>query len=138
MTESLRDRIARHEGFRSRPYKDSLGFLTIGYGRCLDIKGISQDEGLYLLDDDIGEATDELIGALGWTEQLDAVRRGVLVEMVFQLGLGGVLAFKHMLAAAQQGVWDRAADEMLSSEWAKQTPARAQELANIMRTGTDQ
>jgi len=136
VTESLRDRIARHEGFRSKPYKDSLGFLTIGIGRCLDTKGISQAEGLYLLDDDIGDATRELLGALPWAEQLDDVRRGVLVEMVFQLGLAGVLAFKHMLAAAQQGIWDRASDEMLSSQWAQQTPARAQELAGLMKNGT--
>lgn len=135
MTESLRDRIARHEGFRSRPYKDSLGFMTIGYGRCLDTKGISQDEGLYLLDDDIGEATDRVIAALPWVEQMDDVRRGVLIEMAFQLGLDGLMAFKHMLAAAQQSIWDRAADEMLSSTWAQQTPARAQELTGLMRNG---
>lgn len=135
MTESLRDRIARHEGFRGRPYKDSLGFITIGFGRCLDTKGISQDEGLYLLDDDIGDATREVLGALPWVEQMDEVRRGVLIEMCFQLGLDGLMQFKHMLAAAQQSIWDRAADEMLSSTWAQQTPERAQELAGIMRNG---
>lgn len=135
MTEGLRDRIARHEGFRGRPYKDSLGFITIGFGRCLDTKGISQDEGLYLLDNDIGDATREVLGALPWVEQMDEVRRGVLVEMCFQLGLDGLMQFKHMLAAAQQQIWDRAADEMLSSTWAQQTPERAQELAGIMRNG---
>lgn len=135
MMESLRDRIARHEGFRPKPYNDSRGFLTIGYGRCLDTNGISQDEGLYLLDDDIGYATRQLIASLPWAEQMDDVRRGVLIEMAFQLGLGGLLQFKHMLAAAQQSIWDRAADEMLSSSWAQQTPDRAQELANLMRNG---
>ena len=135
MTEVLRDRIARHEGFRGRPYKDSLGFITIGFGRCLDTKGISQDEGLYLLDDDIGDATREVLGALPWVEQMDEVRRGVLIEMCFQLGLDGLMQFKHMLAAAQQSIWDRAADEMLSSTWAQQTPERAQELAALMRNG---
>lgn len=135
MTESLRDRIARHEGIRLKPYKDTLGYMTIGVGRCLDTKGISQDEAFYLLDDDIGDATDRVIAALPWVEQMDEVRRGVLIEMAFQLGLEGLMAFKHMLAAAQQGIWDRASDEMLSSDWAQQTPARAQELAGLMRNG---
>ncbi len=64
-------------------------------------------------------------------EQLNPVRRGVLIEMCFQMGLRGVSRFKRFLAAAQRKEWETAYNEMLDSKWARQTPERANELANI-------
>ena len=48
--------IKRHEGFVSNAYKDSLGYLTIGYGRLIDKSkggGISETEAEYLLANDV-------------------------------------------------------------------------------------
>ncbi|MFV0678197.1 hypothetical protein [Variovorax sp. tm] len=55
--------------------------------------------------------------------------------MSFQLGVDGLLGFKHTLALIEEGNYTFAADNMLKSKWADQTPARAKRLANQMRTG---
>ena len=66
---------------------------------------------------------------------LNATRRDVLVEMVYQLGAKGVLKFKRMLAALEAGDYETAADEMLDSLAARQTPQRWAELSKLMREG---
>ena len=127
---TLRERIIRHEGYRDTPYRDSLGYLTVGVGRCIDKVPFSADEIDLMLTNDIARAThaaDLLCPHLG------GFRRDVLIEMCFQLGAGGVSKFKRFLAALENHQWGKAADEMLDSKWSQQTPARAQELAEVMR-----
>lgn len=135
MTESLSDRIARHEGYRQFVYNDTLGHPTVGFGRALDTRGVTRDEATTLLGNDIAAFTAEVRAALPWTLSLDETRLGVLVEMAFQLGTDGLLKFHQTLGCIQRGDWDGAATQMLGSLWAKQTPARAQELAEIVRSG---
>ena len=53
--------------------------------------------------------------------------------MVFQIGFSGVMKFRKMIANMQEKNWKGAADEMLDSLWAKQTPSRANRLADIVR-----
>ena len=62
---------------------------------------------------------------------------GVVIEMVFQLGIGGVSKFKNMLEALRQSDYAHAAVEILGSNWHKQTPSRCEELAEILRTCAD-
>lgn len=134
--ETLIDRITRHEGVRLKPYRDSLGKLSIGVGRCLDTNGISHDEAVVLLDNDIAKVTDQVQRAFPWTDFIDDTRRDVLIEMAFQLGIHGLMGFPKMLAALQAEDYDEAAKEMLDSAWHKQTPARCEELAGLMLKGS--
>ena len=136
MSESLADRIARHEGYRQFVYSDSLGHPTVGFGRALDTRGITRQEASVLLENDIAAFTAEVRAALPWIVSLDETRFGVLVEMAFQLGTDGLLKFHMMLGCMTRGDWAGAAIQMLASEWAKQTPERAQELAQIVRSGS--
>lgn len=135
MTETLRQRLLRHEGMRLRAYKDSLGILTIGVGRNIENKGISEEEAFFLLDNDIEEVREAVTKALPWVGGLDDTRQGILFEMAFQLGLQGLLAFKNTLKAVQEERWGDAAQGMLSSKWHTQTPARCEELASLMLHG---
>jgi lysozyme len=133
---TLKEQIARDEGgFRSKPYRDSRGFLTIGYGRCLDTEGITMAEGEYLLDNDIRSKSAELLTVLSWVADLDEVRRGVLENMAYNLGVQGLLGFHKMLAAMQKGDWATAAIEALNSEWAQQVGSRAYRLSRQIETG---
>lgn len=132
---TLRDQLLLHEGLRLKPYRDTLGHWTIGAGRNLDAKGISRIEALIMLDNDIYEAKRDLFEALPWAEQLDEVRQRVLIDMTFNLGIGGLLKFKRMLAAVEAGDYATASLEMLNSRWAAQTGTRATRLARWMRTG---
>ena len=132
---SLKERIKRHEGKRYQPYEDSEGILTVGYGRNLRDVRFSENEIELMFENDFRRAQG---GAQSFAayQQMNEIRRGVLTEMVFQMGVNGVSKFKKFLAAAFAHDWARAADEMLDSRWAKQTPERARELAKLFMRGT--
>ena len=133
MAESLREMLIRHEGLRLKPYQDTVGKLTIGVGRNLDDVGITHQEAMALLDNDIQTARSELLNCYPWVKHLDQTRQDVLVNMVFNLGLPRFSGFRKMLVALQENNYDRAAQEMLESRWARQVHGRAYELANIMQ-----
>lgn len=135
MNESLEQRLLRHEGLRLRPYADTLGKVTIGVGRCLTTNGISEDEAMMMLQHDIDYAKEQVAQTFPWTLGMDDVRLSVLYEMAFQLGVNGVLKFPKMLFAIRSQDWETAASEMLNSAWHTQTPARCEELANLMLNG---
>lgn len=132
---TLIEQLIRDEGVVLHPYTDSVGKLTIGIGRNLTDVGISQAEATYLLVNDIQNATDHLEKALPWTGGLDDVRHSALINMTFNMGIGGLCAFKKFLTALQAEDWKTARNEMLDSTWAKQVGARAQRLAIQIETG---
>ena len=128
--------IMRHEGFRSKPYVDTVGKLTIGYGRNLGDTGISKKEANYLLRKDYQTAKADARSVFGNAfDVLNRPRQAVIVNMAFNLGLSRLKRFKRMLRAIRRGNYVVAAVEMLDSRWAKQVGDRATELAKQMRTG---
>jgi lysozyme len=144
MTETLSHRIQRHEGIRLTPYRDTLGHWTIGCGHEMTecqaqgyVNGISEAEALDLLTADIANAQALVSSDLPWVSQLSELRREVLVEMVFQLGMDGLLGFHDMLFDLRSGNYAEAASAMLDSEWHKETPGRCEELASIMRNDAE-
>lgn len=134
--QDLFDELVRDEGLRLKPYRDTVGKITIGVGRNLTDKGISSREAFDLLDHDVDDAVADLAGAFPWFARLDAVRQRVLVNMRFQLGAAGLRRFRATLAAIAAGDYVAAGDHMQASRWATQVPARAQRLIRMMKTGT--
>ena len=137
MTKGI-EQIKRHEGLVLHAYKDSLGYLTIGYGRLIDKAkngGISEAEAEYLLQNDVSIVLAALHRNIPFFDSLCVPRQAVLVNMAFQMGIQGVHKFKKTLSLVEMGLYDEAADNMLKSLWAKQTPNRANEMAEQMRTG---
>lgn len=131
-------RLIADEGEVLHEYKDHLGYSTIGVGILIDERkggGITQDESRYLLRNRIQQREAQCSERFDWWQSIDEVRRGVIVCMAFQLGTTGVANFKKMGAALRIRDYNTAAMESLDSTWAKQTPARAQRMAKIMRTG---
>ena len=140
MTESLLNRIKAqlviHEGLRLKPYRCTAGKLTIGIGRNLDDRGISQKEAYAMLERDILDFEQQLLDEIPDVYTgLDEVRQSVLLNMCFNLGLKGLLEFKNTLAFVAAEDWERAANGMLASKWAKQVGLRAIELSELMRKG---
>ena len=141
--ESLLDRLRRHEGCSLVPYLDTTGNMTVGWGHKMESvspsileNGITQDEADHLLEVDIEIAKNGVSRLPAMVlNNCNTIRREVLVEMIFQLGLGGVLKFKRMLRAIQNNDFERAASEQIDSLWGRQTPNRAHELAGLMRKG---
>jgi lysozyme len=124
-----------HEGERLKPYRCTAGKLTIGVGRNLEDRGITAEESAMLLANDIAAEERELLRALPWVATLDEVRQRVLLDMAFNMGIAGLLGFKHTLATIQAGDYKRAATMMLDSRWAKQVGQRAERLSRMMATG---
>lgn len=134
--DELKKQLVRHEGMRLKPYKDSVGKLTIGIGRNLDDVGISTAEALLMCDNDIARVMAHLDRALPWWRNLDGdKRRQALANMCFNLGIGRLLEFEKALEAMRTGNWAAAAREMLDSKWASQVGNRATELSDMMRKG---
>ncbi len=132
----LEEMLIRHEGLRLKPYRCTAGKLTIGVGRNLEDVGVSESEALAMLRRDITEVQVRLINDERWCfGDLCHARQVVLANMCFQLGKAGLDKFRKLRAAVAAGDWEEAARQMLDSRWAKQTPRRAKELAEIMRTG---
>lgn len=142
MLAELKQQLKAEEGVKPCVYKDSLGVWTIGVGRLVDPSkpgaGLRPEEIDFLLANDIEDRINALQKAYPWFQNLDDERKAVLVQMAFQLGMGGLAGFKNMLAAVEGERWDEAAADMLDSTWAKQTPARAKRLAEQMRQGVYQ
>lgn len=133
---NLSEQLIRDEGIRRFPYYDSVGKITIGVGRNLSDVGLDADEITFLLSNDIKHATTMLEANFPWTSGLDEVRRGVLVNMCFNLGIGGLAGFRQTLSKIQAGDYSGAAQEMLQSKWAQQVGSRAQRLAVQLESGT--
>lgn len=127
--------LKRDEGMRLRPYRDTVGKLTIGYGRNLDDRGITAEEAEMMLQHDLATAERECAISFDWFAALDDARQSVLVNMAFNLGLSRLRGFGVMLACVREGDYAQAAEEMLRSKWAKQVGGRADRLAAQMRYG---
>ena len=130
---ALLDRIKHHEGFRSKVYKCTEGYDTIGYGFA--IKDLE-------LDEDISEMIlmqklDNLMTRIGktfvWWRSADSTVKDVVVEMCYQLGVSGFSKFKKTIDHLENKRYGKAAVEMLDSKWARQTPNRALELSNLIK-----
>ena len=140
MYEELKEQIKEHEGFVPKTYSDSLGKRTIGYGHlCVepeqwdDDKEYTKEELELVFQKDFEEAlknAEHLIGE----RNINNTAKEVIIEMVFQLGIGGVGKFKKMWSALDNEDYGEASFQMMDSLWAKQTPNRAEKLSQKMRS----
>jgi len=132
--ELLKNQLKRHEGLMLHVYKCPAGKLTVGIGRNLEDKGITEEEALYLLDNDIQECRDRLKG-LSWYRDLDDVRKCVIINMCFNLGYQGLLKFKNMIKYIKKKEYHKAVESMRQSKWCSQVGERAQDLMSQMLSG---
>ena len=135
--EMILQQLKRHEGCVLHPYRDHIGYLTIGYGRLIDTAldgGISQDEADLMLSNDFDKYLAEAQKVKVF-EKLNNARKAVIISMIFNLGLPRFLLFKNFIRAMEKDNFSQASSEMLSSKWAKQVGKRAVELALQMEKG---
>jgi lysozyme len=143
--ERLRTQLAKHEGYKPFVYDDATGkpigegtfvrgLPTVGIGRNLHGKGLSEDEIEYLADNDI---TDALADArkFKWFDALDPVRQNAVTELLFNLGLNRFSGFVKFISFMNEGRWALAADELKNSKWYTQVKSRGDTIANMVLTG---
>jgi|TARA_R100000093_G_scaffold64735_1_gene35667 lysozyme len=133
--ENIKEQLIRHEGLRLTVYDCPAGYKTIGVGRNLEEKGITKEEAMHLLNNDIKEFESSLVNSFSWFSDLDEARRNALINMAFNLGMGGIKKFRKMISAIEEKNWTEASEQMLDSKWAKQVGRRAIELSDMMRHG---
>lgn len=137
----LRDQLVDHEGLKMTAYRCTAGKVTIGVGRNIDPeggKGITKEEAMHLLENDIRECTQDVMQVLteGVWQRLSDSRQRALVDLRFNLGPTRFRTFKRMLAAIQACNFTLAADEIKGSRWYTQVqPARASKIVSMMREG---
>lgn len=144
------EHLEDEEGRVPHAYQDHLGYWTIGIGRLIDKrKGgrLTDDEIDLLLANDVARKTAQLAAdpdtKAAWERvKGDPARAVALISMAFQMGVGaagqddaGLSGFDRTLAFIAGGRFADAADNMLASLWARQTPARAKRVAAMIRTG---
>lgn len=135
----LTKQLRGDEGVKPCVYKDHLGFYTIGVGRLVDERkrgaGLRDSEMDFMLSNDIEDRIAALSQHLPWFQELDEARQGVLLNMSFQMGVEGLLAFTRTLGLVRAGRYQDAAVAMGQSQWAQQTPERAGRMRDQMREG---
>ena len=133
----LINRIKENEGFSLTPYKDQLGYLTVGYGHLIlpnekelfkEKKTKTDLEKIFI--QDFKKAVRDYNNFLK-QNTFNKKEQELLVEMVFQIGVKGVLDFKKLLSNMRKKNKHLVCFEMMNSLWYKQTPERVKKLIKI-------
>lgn len=135
LSDACKPMIMEAEQFKQFAYKDTTGHLTIGYGRNLDAKGVSRAVADMMLAEDIQEAIYGCRSHLKFFEALDQPRQTVLVNLAFNMGMGGLMSFEKMLSYLEHGKYTDAANELRNSLENKEVPNRIFPLIKILETG---
>jgi len=126
--------IALNEGYRRYKYTDSVGVETIGIGFNLE-EGFTEDESRMILRMRMRGFINELSARIPAYCSVSCIRKIVLLDMAYNLGIGRLLKFKKMIAALDSRDFELAAKEMLDSTYARQVKDRATRNAYMMETG---
>lgn len=137
---NLLDRVSSDlradEGWRPLPYKDHLGYLTIGYGFLIDprkSRGMPLEVAEFWLRWEVEQRWGHLLERAPFLQDQHPDVQVALLNMSFQLGVNGVLNFRRMISSLRAGDRSGAAHHALDSVWATQTPQRAQRIASLIR-----
>lgn len=127
---NLIDEIKLHEGFRSRPYKCTEGYLTIGWGFAIKDLVIEEDIADLILMRKIQKLLERLIVAFPWFKNSPDEVKSVVTNICYQMDINGFKKFKKTIYLLETEQYEDASIEMLDSKWAReQTPRRAKELS---------
>lgn len=130
----IKELLIKHEGLKLKPYYCSEGKLSIGVGLNLE-EGITPEEALMLLDSRVNSAINEITRDFLWYQKLNDVRKAVIVNMVYNMGISRFKGFKKTIQFIEDKNYKQAAKEMLDSKWANQVGDRAIELSQMMEEG---
>ncbi|MCE0489009.1 glycoside hydrolase family protein [Pantoea sp. Mb-10] len=135
------------EGYRETPYLDTEGFPTVAGGIRIGPKGAALSHYIFRVPRKVGDIwkqclVDETLAQMQQRPLIqqaltrcNEARCDVLVSMAYQLGVEGLALFRSMLTAITQDDFNAAANAMLDSRWAVQTPGRVRRHAEAMRSG---
>ena len=137
--DAMREMLIANEGLSLKVFKCTAGANSIGVGRNLDSRGISEDEAMLMLNNDIEICVDALDKRYPWWKRLSEARQEVMVDLMFNLGESRLSKFVQFLqsmeTASSAEDYTVAAEHLLDSLYAKQLPGRSKRNAEIIRGG---
>ncbi len=131
---SLLKSIKYHEGFRSTVYQCTEGYDTIGYGFAVKDLVLDEDIAELILLRKLEKLQHRIASTFGWWYNSPKTVKNVVTNMCYQLGISGFSKFKKTIYLLETEQYEDASIEMLDSLWAKQTPNRAKELSEALRS----
>lgn len=147
----LQSSLRINEGVETFVYDDATGKrcergdvikgnLSIGVGRNLMGQGLSSQEITYLLMNNIQECINTLQAQCPWWSNLSDARARAMIELCFNMGWGdgthGLSTFHEFLSMMASGAFDRAADALADSLWAREVQeSRKDALLTQLRDG---
>ena len=132
MQQSIKDYIMSNEGVRKYPYRCSAGKLTIGIGRNLEDKGLSDSEVIYLFDNDLQDTQDSAESIFEDFSQYTIEEQTVVLDMLFNLGTTRFKTFKKFIRAIKERDLKEAARQIEQSTYFHQVPNRARRNMNLL------
>nr|WP_314378055.1 glycoside hydrolase family protein [uncultured Campylobacter sp.]DAR77999.1 MAG TPA: lysozyme [Caudoviricetes sp.] len=145
---SLLENIKAHEGFRDHIYKDSVGKPTVGYGFLvaalspdeLKLNGgktepMSKEVAEKILNLKVTKLQKRVLECLPWLSSKPQSIQDTILEMAYQLGLAGLLGFRHTLGCIEAGDYAQAAKNLRASLLYRQTPKRVEGYIKGLKNG---
>ena len=136
-TERLRKQLIKHEGVEYTLYKCPADQWTLGVGRNVESRGISHETAMQMLDEDIDICINELQQTVSYWDDLPERVQEALCNLCFNMGISRLMAFKKTFGFLREGMYEKAADELLESRYANQVGQRAIDVANMIREGAE-
>ena len=137
---SLLENIKAHEGFGARIYKDSVGKPTVGYGFLVSalspdelklnggkVEPMSREVAEKILNLKVVKLQKRVFQCLPWLQDKPQGAQDTLIEMAYQLGLAGLMGFRHTLGCIEAGDYAQAARNLRASLLYRQTPRRVED-----------
>ena len=128
------EQLKIHEGYKPKVYKCTAGVDTIGIGFAIKDLELSEDVCELILKEKLQALEERFEDKFDWFKTSPIEVRNVMLNMAYQLGFRGFCKFKKTLSYLENAEWESASKEMLDSRWAKQTPNRANELSEIIKS----
>mmetsp|Transcript_110762 Transcript_110762/g.155454 ORF Transcript_110762/g.155454 Transcript_110762/m.155454 type:complete len:194 (-) Transcript_110762:58-639(-) len=132
--------IKQHEGFVGQVYKDTMGYSTVCWGHLdrgatVGQKFTTAQCNAYFKSDYATAYNGAKTLVTNWNS-LNAARQCVLIDMTYNLGLGGIRSFHTFLGYVQDGEFSKAASDMMGTAWAGQVGRRASEDSQMLSSGS--
>ena len=134
MIKKIKKLLIKHEGLKLKPYICPAGKLSIGVGRNIEDNGISKDEAMYLLENDIKRCEKELREIFPKYDELPENVKIGLIDMIFNMGKPKFLTFKKMIRAIKERDFKKAAKEAKNSRWCEQVKSRCEDVYELLRS----
>ena len=132
--QDIIEQLKVHEGYKPKVYKCTAGVDTIGVGFAIKDLELSEDVCDLILKEKLEVLEERFEKKFDWFATAPIEVRNVMLNMAYQLGFSGFCKFKKTIALFEEHEWEKASEEMLDSKWAKQTPNRAKELSEIIKS----